>query len=138
MKNINITPDLCRFYINNDKRTVTCVLRVDKYMLHSFMDTIPEFEALGDRYYSELVIPEVYVGVARCAPEDEWNEEYGRKLAYYKMKNKFYATLFKYMNNFFLTFDKNLNALEARINGIGQKWARNLNNLEKILEVRTT
>lgn len=31
-------------------------------------------------------IPDVFIGVARCAPDDEWDEEYGKKLALTKAK----------------------------------------------------
>ena len=33
-------------------------------------------------------IPDVFIGVARCAPDDEWDEEYGKKLALTKAKSR--------------------------------------------------
>ena len=39
-------------------------------------------------YYYHLEIDDVYVGVAKCAPEDTFNENIGKKLALAKAKKK--------------------------------------------------
>ena len=75
---MNITKE---FKINKEKRTVVCILttyddvesRIQKYQLY------PNFE---DDYYK--IIKRVYKGVAKCSPEDEWNESYGKKVAEYR------------------------------------------------------
>lgn len=36
----------------------------------------------------ELIIPDVFVGIARCNPDDKWDEEYGKKLALTRAKSK--------------------------------------------------
>lgn len=44
-----------KYIVNEEKRTVTCLLPGN--------------------------LREVYVGISRCNPEDEWNEELGKELA---------------------------------------------------------
>ena len=66
------------FYVNEKKRTIVCVIftknevldRLWKYGIYDCtMDLAEECE---------------YVGIAKCAPEDVWDENYGRKLAEYR------------------------------------------------------
>lgn len=66
-----------KFVVNKEKRTVVCiittvddvVLRLGKY-------------GLADEGYENFYADErVYRGIAKCAPEDTWDETYGMKLA---------------------------------------------------------
>lgn len=77
-----------RYYINKDKRTVVCKIigccdialrRLDKFA--------PHFDYYY-RYIGEYDIPDEFYGTAKCAPEDEWDEEYGKKLALTRAKQK--------------------------------------------------
>lgn len=67
------------YKINEEKRTVVCILttindvqrRLNKY-------------GLGDDDLDEIDDIRIYKGVAKCSPEDEWNEVYGMRLAEYR------------------------------------------------------
>lgn len=39
-------------------------------------------------HYDRYIINDKYVGMARCAPDDKWNEEYGKALALKRAKRK--------------------------------------------------
>ena len=76
-----------KFIIDPEHRVVVCKLlncentatgRIYKYMKSTEM-----FEL-----WNNYTIKSVYTGVARCAPEDEWNEEYGKRLALKRAKKK--------------------------------------------------
>jgi len=68
------------FKVNKEKRTVVCILvtvndipnRLEKYNLEDEEFDFVDFDIRK------------YVGVAKCSPEDEWDESYGRKLAEYR------------------------------------------------------
>ena len=73
-----------RYIVNKEKKTIVCCLqncheiainRIIKYA----RDYFP-----GVEYY----ISDNYIGIAKCAPEDTWDEEFGKKLALKRAKRK--------------------------------------------------
>ena len=77
-----------KYYVNRDKRTVVCVLsgcswnaynRIAKYVrnYNYFIDPIGGFR-----------IKDEYIGIAKCSPEDTWDEDYGRRLAFARARKK--------------------------------------------------
>ncbi len=69
------------FKINKEKRTIACILtthedfltRVNKYGL--YLGWEDEYHPFDNR---------IYKGIAKCSPNDEWNETYGKHLAEYR------------------------------------------------------
>lgn len=87
-----LNPDFSRrrtgeiFYINKAERTVTCVLYgccadatnlIEKYAWN-----------LLSGFYDDLSIKYSYVGFAKCSPDDEFDEEFGMRLARYRANRK--------------------------------------------------
>ena len=77
-----------KYYVNRDKRTVVCILsgckwnathRIAKYVRNYsyFIDPILKFN-----------IEDEYVGIAKCSPEDTWDEDYGQRLAFARARKK--------------------------------------------------
>lgn len=68
------------FFIDKDKRTIACVittrndvpLRLAKYGL------------ADEKYDDEDYDIRIYKGIAKCAPDDEWNAAFGMQLAEYR------------------------------------------------------
>lgn len=98
-----------RYFIDRDKRTVVAVMSVEfedkdpadsarDYVLAKMNNFLKSYNI--DPYWMDLVfcrfvnkyIPEgkKYVGVAKCAPEDEWDEERGVRLARARALAKYY------------------------------------------------
>ncbi len=77
MKNIVKT----EFKINEEKRTIVCILT-----------TVDDFSFRAAKYglFSEAdwFTKKIYIGKAKCAPEDKWDESYGKKLAEYRASEK--------------------------------------------------
>ena len=73
-----------KFIINKEKRTIVCILnpestmykRIKKYTSSNSLLTL-----LPSKYYE---FEPVFKGIAKCAPEDEWDEAYGKRLAEYR------------------------------------------------------
>ena len=68
------------YKVNKEKRTVVCIittindipLRLEKY-------------GLVDEDYDDVDFDiRIYKGIAKCAPEDTWDETYGKRLAEYR------------------------------------------------------
>lgn len=117
----------CKFYVDEANRTVVCVIPTwrgpegDKVETRNMvLDFIEEhfdfpdlhmYDALGylsELFMKELRMPRTFMGKAVCAPEDEWDEELGRKIAFSRAKDKCYKSFFKRANKFIQTMDRRL------------------------------
>lgn len=131
---IHVNPEDCKFIVKPEDRKVICIYYTDsslipKYMFYNFesicnWDVIDEIKEMNS-YYS---------GIASCAPEDEWDEALGRKIAFCKMKKKFYAAFFKRINKYFEYMDKALDKAAMQCNQMGNKWEMEIADLEAKIE----
>ena len=93
------------FKVNKEKRTVVCIIttkedflkKIVKYGFMSFLDRLPlEWNDFRD----EDLDVRKYVGIAKCNPEDEWDENYGRQLAEYRAMKQRKNVLNQEIENF--------------------------------------
>jgi len=135
MKGIKMSD--CRFYVNEDERTVVCVIpqviedgayrnftsdMVTDFIQDNFM--FPEIDfhyAMESRLRDELKMPSTFMGKAVCAPEDEWDEEVGKLIAFSRAKDKCYKSFFKRANHFVQTIDRRLGHMIEKFNDFGMK-----------------
>ena len=142
----------CRFYVNEDARTVVCVIppviKDKSGDQHTISDMIFEFirenfqfsdidmyDAISfwNKHFSnKLTMPHSFVGIAVCSPDDEWNEELGRKIAFAKAKDKCYKSFFKRANLFVQTIDRRLGDMIEKFNDFGLK----LENKREVLQAQ--
>ena len=78
-----------KFKVDKERGVVVCALyncryiavnRIEKYC----NDIIVPVDWMPEEYY----IHDTYIGIAKCAPEDEFDEEYGKRLALTRAKVK--------------------------------------------------
>ena len=120
----------CRFYVNEEERTVVCVIPDTRKMVLNFIKDhfsfkdVNLYEAIniwGSKWYGKLKLPASFMGKAVCAEEDEWNEETGRLIAFSRAKDKCYKSFFKRANMFVQTIDKRLGEMITVFNDFGLK-----------------
>jgi hypothetical protein len=92
------------YIVNKEKRTVVAMIKFDKGT-PSFKDSGDIFDDLwmafkrlkssdsfwGNDYREKeqkMYFPKYMSAKAKCNPEDEWDEEYGKKLAYDRLVEK--------------------------------------------------
>lgn len=134
MKRINVRPEDCTFVVDEDKRTIVCYITNTRDM---FRDFVSDFHWALYSYmldYSEkkepfTLMPNRFVGVATCSPDDTWNEEFGKRLAFDRMKEKLHRSFFKRANWFVNEVDFTLNSLVTELNNYGS-------TLSKVSDVR--
>ena len=128
----------CNFYVNEDKRTIVCVIpecitdsegrenktkdMVNDYINDNFCFSDFEMQwALSDNFQKKLEMPHSFVGKAVCAPEDEWDEEIGKLIAFSRAKDKCYRSFFKRANLFIQKLDNRLGDMIEHFNDFGMK-----------------
>lgn len=133
----------CRFYVDEQARTVVCVIPKASYMLLDFInehfqwDDIDFCETIHGKFYSrDLKMPHSFMGKAVCAPEDEWDEEIGRMIAFSRAKDKCYKSFFKRANRFVQTVDAHLGDMINLFNDFGLKLESKRENLQEKIDER--
>lgn len=71
------------FIVNEKKRTVVCIITT----VDDFITRIEKY-GLGDDKYDDMEDVRVYKGIAKCCPQDTWDESYGRKLAEWRAERQ--------------------------------------------------
>lgn len=127
----NVKPEECKYYIDEEKRKIVCVIDHTENMFINFADH--NFVLTADcvdniwrdsrrtRLYDQLKMPSRFWGIATCNPEDEWNEETGKLIAYSQAKDKLNKSFFKRANRYVDTLDKHLNNSVAILNKLGDR-----------------
>lgn len=111
------------YYVNEDKRAVTCVIYPDAYRLKDFVRRKGEDVFwLGDTRFPAQ--PSKYVGVAKCHPNDEFNVETGKKLAFMRARDKCDKAFFAELQRAINFIDNHLEQLVNASNHYGMKLSR--------------
>jgi len=139
---INIKKEDCKFIVKPEDRMVICVID-GKHVRHLFTDFVEDFDFPDLELYMpyplarKLLMPSSFMGKAVCAPEDEWNEETGRKIAYFRAKHKLYTSFFKRANLYVQTIDRRINDIMNQFNDLGEALSENQDKLEQEIEKLT-
>ena len=120
----------CKFYVDESSRTVICVIPNTRHMVVDFIEEHFRYKDINpyntidfwnSKWYKELEMPASFMGKAKCAEEDEWNEDAGRLIAFSRAKDKCYKSFFKRANKFVQTFDRRLGDMIETFNDFGLK-----------------
>ena len=134
MKGIKMSD--CRFYVDEDARTIVCVIPNTREMVLDFIyehfrwSDIDFYGASDYKLDNKLKMPNSFMGKAVCADEDEWDEELGRKIAFSRAKDKCYKSFFKRANLFVQMIDMRLGDALEMFNTFGEKLATKKQTLE--------
>lgn len=141
---INITKNKAQFIVNADARKVICIIdHTSNLFLHYAEDNlkiIPDCDHVwgenNSRLYPKLKMPNKFVGIASCNPEDEFSVETGKLIAFSRAKDKVQTSFFKRANLYVNTIDRWLNEAMDSINSYGAKLEANTNRRHaKIMEL---
>lgn len=136
----------CRFYIDEDSRTVICVIPHTENMVTDFIDENFRFSDLSmdnvinfwnKRFMHELCMPKSFIGKAKCAEEDNWDVELGKMIAFSRAKDKCYKSFFKRANKFVQTIDRRLGDMITVFNDFGVKLENRRESLQQRIEEMT-
>lgn len=125
---INITKDKARFIVNEDARKVVCIIDHTSDLFISYADRnlkiVPDCDHVwgeSSRLYPKLKMPNKFIGIASCNPEDEFSIETGKLIAFSRAKDKIHNSFFKRANTYINTLDDWLNQAAESINRYGDK-----------------
>jgi hypothetical protein len=93
---------MINYIVNKEKRTVVAIMKFEDEktfknnttILSSLVEALENLKNTSIAYskYQELLdkmcFPKYMSAKAKCSPEDEWDEEYGKKLAHERLVKK--------------------------------------------------
>jgi len=133
--NINISQKDCQFYVDEEKRKVICVI---PHTTELFLRYIDEFNLIiikaGDKFWSELLMPHRFVGIATCSENDTFDPEFGMQLAYHKAKRKLNTSFFKRAQKYVDRIDNEYTNIVNSFNDFVERLATNDEEREKNIE----
>ena len=124
MKGIKMSD--CKFYVDETARKVICVIPNTKFMVWNYVNEHFDWNdfsvSLAANFRTlKLDMPSSFRGIAVCNPEDEWNPELGRLIAFSKAKDKCYKSFFKRANALVQAIDRRLGDMINDFNDFGMK-----------------
>ena len=135
----------CKFYVDEEARTVICVISDTQDMVEDFIMTnfcFPDIDVRFSMSYrwiaKQLKMPHSFMGKAVCSPEDEWNEETGRLIAYSRARDKYYTSFFKRANKLIQLINKRLDDMIELFNNFGMKLEAKRDELQAKINERVT
>lgn len=136
----------CRFYVDEDARTIVCVIPKTQDLVTDFIRENFQFSDINmydmidfwnRRFMHEINMPNTFIGKAKCAKEDNWDVELGKMIAFSRAKDKCYKSFFKRANKFVQTIDRRLGDMITVFNDFGVKLENKRENLQQRIEEMT-
>lgn len=117
---IGVNKKNCRFYVDEAARVVVCVIPDTRSTFISFLEeNLYQNEImLPLPNYRDYDFPSSISAKAKCAPEDKWDEEFGRELAYQRAREKYYRYFFNLADKYFAYIEKQVSRCAELFNGI--------------------
>ena len=93
-----------------------------KFLAHSTSSlALSTFYCRGEKF----LMPNTYSVVVRCHPDDEFDEEKGKRLALDRLADKYTKSLNKHLDNILISLDKSLERLAEYLSDYEYKTMNN-------------
>jgi hypothetical protein len=125
------------YVVRPEQKKVIAYIEDTQWMFTDFVDeNYPGSYAFwaSESMADKLRMPNKFVGVATCGPDDVWDENVGRLIAFDRMKDNLNKSFFKRANTFVAEMEKRLDIFCDRVNGYGMKLETNMNRRKEIIK----
>ena len=125
-----VSKDDVVYIVDEKKRKVVAYVEGTKYELVNFISEnkgiLPDWFDMP-KLHNKLLMPDKFVGIATCSPDDEWNPEIGKLIAYHRMKTNMSKSFFKHAETYYKLMLKKIDETVDLINIYGNKLTTNYN-----------
>lgn len=125
-----VSKDDVVYIVDEKKRKVVAYVEGTKYELVNFISEnkgiLPDWFDMP-KLHNKLLMPDKFVGIATCSPDDEWNPEIGKLIAYHRMKTNMSKSFFKHAETYYKLMLKKIDETVDLINIYGNKLTANYN-----------
>ena len=125
-----VSKDDVVYIVDEKKRKVVAYVEGTKHELVNFISEnkgiLPDWFDMP-KLHNKLLMPDKFVGIATCSPDDEWNPEIGKLIAYHRMKTNMSKSFFKHAETYYKLMLKKVDETVDLINIYGNKLTANYN-----------
>lgn len=125
-----VSKDDVVYIVDEKKRKVVAYVEGTKYELVNFISEnkgiLPDWFDMP-KLHNKLLMPDKFIGIATCSPDDEWNPEVGKLIAYHRMKTNMSKSFFKHAETYYKLMLKKVDETIDLINIYGNKLTANYN-----------
>ena len=124
------------YVVRPEQKKVIAYIEGTQWMFIDFVDeNYPSFYAFwcSESLTDKLKMPNKFIGVATCGPDDVWDENVGRLIAFDRMKDSLNKSFFKRANTYVIEIEKSLDDFCDRVNAYGEKLEYNTNRRKQII-----
>lgn len=145
--NFNLTPEDCRFIVNEKTKTVVCIFDHCEKTFINYIEHNCTLGAAADRKIfggnsfklcDLLRMPNRFTGIAKCSENDKWNEKVGRAVAFSRVQRAVNKSFFKRVKTYFTFMDNALDQAEDLFNRLGVRLEKDQlslhSHIQKLLE----
>ena len=124
-----------KYFVNEEKRTVVAVLEGTEDLFTDFiyendgLMSVSENYDFDDRY----LLPNRFVGIAKCSVNDEWNEQLGKLIAFDRLKEKVNNSFVKCANKYVEDIDNDIDTFCRNTKAYLDKLASNSDRRRNVI-----
>ena len=127
-----------KYVVNPEEKKVIAYIEGTQDMFIDFVfENYPVFAFSpwhsSEAFQRKLMMPNKFIGIATCGPDDVWDENIGRLIAFDRMKDNLNKSFFKRANTFVAEMEKRLDIFCERVNGYGEKLEINMNRRKAVI-----
>ena len=134
--NINVKQTDCQFYVDEENRKVVCVIPNTSNLFFRYIDDFKLDLSAGTKFWSNLLMPSRFVGIATCSENDTFDAELGMLIAFNKAKSKLNTSFFKRAQKYVNKIDEEYTAIVENFNDFGERLSLNADRREKEINAR--
>lgn len=127
-----------KYVVNPEEKKVVAYIEGTSRLFINFLEeNFPHWYGFhwdDHKFANGLMMPNRFCGISTCGPDDEWNEDTGRLIAFDRMKDSLNKSFFKRANTFVNEWEKRLDLFCDRTNAYGQKLEYNTNRRKALIE----
>ena len=112
-----------KYYVNEEKRTVVCTIESSDWDAVDFFEKSYNQTIVSNSVLKKAAMPRRFVGIAKCAPEDTFDEHIGRVIAFDRAKYKYDHAFIKAVDELCISQRRAIEDCEQRIDKYVNKAA---------------
>lgn len=124
------------YVVRSEQKKVIAYIEGTKWMFTDFVnENYPGAHVFwcDEPLEDKLKMPNKFIGVATCGPDDVWDENVGRLIAFDRMKENLNKSFFKRANTFVAEMERRLDLFCERTNAYGMKLETNMNRRKEVI-----
>ena len=131
---ISVSQNDCNYIVDKENRRIICIYRPPCRIVVNYINATCPYVFMPEKLYESMTLKSYYRGIAVCTEGDEWDEDFGKLVAFNKVREKYYNAVWRRVNRFFDWLDDSTNESARQFDYMGDKWGKSIDMTEKLIK----